>query len=133
MGSKVLVVEDDADILSSLAEVIREEGFEVSTAANGYQALAQMETQTFDLIFLDLMMPLMDGWRFMEIARTRFPNMRAPVVLLSAVNNLAEEAARIGLENFLAKPFDLEDVVRTVHRLCGGSRPRFTTPALAHR
>jgi CheY-like chemotaxis protein len=116
--ANILIVEDDPDILSSLAEVLREEGFEVETAANGYQALARLESRQPDLIFLDLMMPLMDGWKFMEVARQRFPTMSAPVVLLSAVHNLTDEARRLGVSAFLPKPFDLEDVSRMAHEIC---------------
>jgi CheY-like chemotaxis protein len=115
--ANILIVEDDPDILSSLAEAIREEGFEVETAANGYQALTRLESQQPDLIFLDLMMPLMDGWKFLEIARQRFPAMRAPVVLLSAVHNLTDEARKLGVTAFLSKPFDLADVGRMAHSL----------------
>lgn len=118
MTNHILIVEDDPDILSSLAEVIREEGYEVETAANGYQALAKLEAAMPDLIFLDLMMPLMDGWKFMETARQRFPDVVARVVLLSAVKGLPEEAGKMGVREFLAKPFDLEDVTRVTHRLC---------------
>ena len=117
MRANILIVEDDPDILSSLAEAIREEGFEVETAANGYQALTRLESSQPDLIFLDLMMPLMDGWKFLESAHQRFPEMHAPVVLLSAVHNLTEEARRLGVRAFLSKPFDLEDVARMAHSL----------------
>ena len=117
MPANILIVEDDPDILSSLAEAIREEGFDVDTAANGYQALTRLESQQPDLIFLDLMMPLMDGWKFLEVARQRFPTMRAAVVLLSAVHNLTDEARRLGVTAFLPKPFDLEDVQRMAHTL----------------
>jgi two-component system chemotaxis response regulator CheY len=116
----VLIVEDDPDILSSLAEVIREEGFEVETAANGYQALSRVEARMPDLILLDLMMPLMDGWRFLELARQRFPSLSTPVVLLSAVHALTEEARRLGVTAFLPKPFDLADVAQLAHELCPG-------------
>jgi two-component system response regulator (stage 0 sporulation protein F) len=119
----VLIVEDDPDILSSLAEVIREEGFEVETAANGYQALTRLESGAPGLIFLDLMMPLMDGWRFLELARQRFPSLEVPIVLLSAVHNLPEEARRLGVRAFLPKPFDLETVARLAHDLCLLPRP----------
>jgi CheY-like chemotaxis protein len=118
---RVLVVEDDTDILSSLVEVIREEGFEVSSAANGYQALAQLEQHPVDLIFLDLMMPLMDGWKFLEAMHARFPELRPPVVLLSAVHNLPDEANRLGVARFLRKPFDLDDVARLAHQICPAS------------
>ena len=118
---RVLVVEDDSDILSSLVEVIREEGFEVFSAANGYQALSQLERSPVDLIFLDLMMPLMDGWKFLEAMHTRFPQLEVPVVLLSAVHDLPEEARKLGVSRFLRKPFDLEDVARMAHEYCQAS------------
>ncbi len=115
----MLVVEDDIDILSSLAEVIREEGFEVRTAANGYQALAAFEEREPAVIFLDLMMPLMDGWKFLSVLRQRHPHTRAQVILLSAVRNLEDQARRLGVSHFLVKPFHLEQVVRLAHACCG--------------
>jgi CheY-like chemotaxis protein len=108
----VLIVEDDPDILSSLAEVIRDEGYEVETAANGFQALAALEHSEPDIIFLDLMMPVMDGWRFMEELHKRFPGFDVPIVLISAMHNLTDEARKLGVRHFLAKPYDLSDVVR---------------------
>lgn len=120
MRPQVLVVEDDPHILSSLAEAIREEGCEVHTAANGYQALAEVARQLPDLIFLDLMVPRMDGWKFIEALRTRLPNGRPPIVLLSAAENLAKQAELLGVPRFLQKPFDLADVARLVHQLCPG-------------
>jgi CheY-like chemotaxis protein len=126
MRRRVLVVEDDADILSSLVEVIRDEGFDVLSAANGYQALEQLEATPVDLVFLDLMMPLMDGWRFLEEARTRFPRFHAPVVLLSAVRDLGEQARHLGIARYLAKPFNLDDVVRVAHELA--EPPQTTSP-----
>jgi two-component system response regulator HydG len=121
-------VEDDPDILSSLAEAIREEGFEVETAANGYQALSRLEQQLPDLIFLDLMMPLMDGWKFLQVARDRFPAMRAPVVVLSAVHNLTQEAQRLGITRFLPKPFDLLEVTTLAHQLAAAAPPSRRAP-----
>ena len=116
----VLVVEDDAAILSSLAEVIRDEGFAVETAANGYQALARIEACEPDLIFLDLMMPRMDGWRFIAELRLRTPSRQVPIVLVSAAANLGTEASKLGVRHFLRKPFDLEDVVRITRECCRG-------------
>jgi CheY-like chemotaxis protein len=118
VASRVLVVEDDTDILSSLVEVIREEGYEVHSAANGFQALAQLAQNPMDLIFLDLMMPIMDGWRFLEEMKQRFPEQHAKVVLLSAVHGLPAEAARLDVARFLVKPFELDDVVRLAHEYC---------------
>lgn len=127
----VLVVEDDAAILSSLAEVIREEGYVVDTAANGYQALARIETSEPDLIFLDLMLPQMDGWKFIAELRIRYPTRQTPIVLVSAVANLAAEASKLGVRYFLRKPFALEEVLR-IAQDCSGypldMRPRADKP-----
>jgi CheY-like chemotaxis protein len=123
--ANILIVEDDPDILSSLAESLREDGFDVETAANGYQALTRIESTMPDLIFLDLMMPMMDGWKFLDVAHRRFPAMRTPVVLLSAVHNLRAEAHRLGVLTFLPKPFDLQEVSRLAHQL---SHPTHAEP-----
>jgi CheY-like chemotaxis protein len=122
--ARVLVVEDDTDILSSLVEVIRDDGFEVLSAANGYQALAQLEAQPVDVIFLDLMMPVMDGWRFLHEVRARFPERRAHVVLLSAVRELTDEARKLGVERYLPKPFNLDEVVRLARELSAALHDR---------
>jgi CheY-like chemotaxis protein len=121
--ARVLVVEDDIDILSSLVECIREEGYDVSSAANGHQALAMLEAEPADLIFLDLMMPVMDGWKFLEELNQRFQGKRPPVVLLSAVHPLADEARKLGVERYLPKPFDLTDVARIAREYIPARRP----------
>ncbi len=124
MPAHVLVVEDDPDILSSLVEVIREEGFEVRSAANGYQALEQLSSGPIDLVLLDLMMPVMDGWRFLREARARNADFHAPVVVLSAVRDPGGEAERLGVTRWLRKPFELEEVVRIARELCGSRHDR---------
>jgi CheY-like chemotaxis protein len=84
MGAHVLVVDDDADIRESLAHVLAEEGYQVSEAANGLQALAEMERGHPDVVLLDLMMPVMDGWKTLEILRRTPRHAGVPVVILSA-------------------------------------------------
>ncbi len=122
MSNKVLIVEDESEILSSLAEVLRDEGYDVSTACNGYQALARLEATLPDLILLDLMMPCMDGWKFLETLRQRFPDFASPVVLLSAATVLSTEAERLGVRATLSKPVHLEEVARVARLHCGEAR-----------
>jgi len=114
----VLVVEDDFDVLSSIAEAIRDEGYHVITAANGHQALAQVEQEGPDLILLDLMMPQMDGWHFVAELRRRFPKNETPIVLLSAVERLAQQASNLGIKYYLRKPFRLQDIARITRECC---------------
>jgi CheY-like chemotaxis protein/CBS domain-containing protein len=114
----VLVVEDDAAILSSLAEVIREDGYVVDTAANGRQAMARLEACEPDLIFLDLMMPQLDGWEFLAKVRAQRTTRPVPIVLISALPNLAKEAQKLGISRFLQKPFELESVTQITRACC---------------
>jgi CheY-like chemotaxis protein len=114
----VLVIEDDAALLSSVAEVIREVGYEVRTASNGHQALDEVLLRGFDLILIDLMLPFMDGWRFLEQYRCRCRESRAALVLVSALPNLPAEAARLGVHGYLRKPFGLDAVVRITQECC---------------
>jgi CheY-like chemotaxis protein len=120
----VLVIEDDPALLSSVAEVIREVGYDVRTACNGHQALDEVFRREPDLILIDLMLPLMDGWRFLEHYRSRCRQCRAALVLVSAFPNLAAEAARLGVQGYLRKPFGLDAVVRITHECC----PRSLAP-----
>lgn len=119
----VLIVEDDIDILSSLAELLRDDGYDVVTAANGYQALAQVKAHEPELILLDLMMPQMDGWRFVRELRARIPQCRAPVVLMSAAPDLASEAERLGVAAWVPKPFRLDQLLRLAHCWCPPAVP----------
>jgi CheY-like chemotaxis protein len=119
----VLIVEDEVEILSSLAELLRDDGYDVVTAANGYQALAQFKAHHPELILLDLMMPQMDGWQFMQELRARAPDPHTPVVLMSAVQDLPREARRLGAQAWLRKPFRLEALLRLAHHWCPKEQP----------
>lgn len=116
----VLVVEDDVDLLSSVVEAIREEGFRTCSAANGYQALDEVERhRDIDLILLDLVLPFMDGRRFLGELKARFPERRIPVVVLTGRPDLVEDS--LGAAEVLSKPFHLEDLVGLVRARLGSS------------
>ena len=112
---RILVVDDDPDILDALSEILEVEGYQVHRARNGREALQRMDegTSAPDLILLDLMMPVMDGWEF---ARMLGPHRRAPIVVLSADRNVGPKAQEIGAIGWLAKPFELGDLLSLVRR-----------------
>ncbi len=112
----ILVVEDDIEILSSVAEQIRDEGFEVLTAGNGWQALDQARERQLSLVLVDLKMPEMGGAELVQ--RLRQNGCLAPLVLVSAAHDLAAQAAALRADGFLAKPFSLEDIARVTHQYC---------------
>jgi CheY-like chemotaxis protein len=108
------VVDDDADILEALSEILESEGFGIRQARNGLQALELLEPLRPDLILLDLMMPVMDGWEFAEHIRRRPDWAQIPVILLSADRNIGDNARKLGAVGYLAKPFELSALLNLV-------------------
>jgi len=108
---RVLVVDDDPDILDALSEILEVEGYDVQRARNGREALQRLEHGLPDLVLLDLMMPVMDGWEF---ARSLAPGARPPIIVLSADRNVSAKAKEIGALGWLAKPFELSELLEAV-------------------
>ncbi|HEX8539031.1 MAG TPA: response regulator [Cystobacter sp.] len=119
----MLVVDDDPDILEALSEILEAEGFEIRRARNGKEALERLEPDPPQLILLDLMMPVMDGWEFAQRMRQRPSVAHIPIIVLSADRNVGLKATDIGATGHLAKPFELSDLLDMVRRaLANGSR-----------
>jgi DNA-binding response OmpR family regulator len=111
MGARILLVDDDPDILESTQYLVEAEGYEVDTAHNGREALERMSAAKPDVILLDLMMPVMDGWQFVEELR-KGPHAQVPVIVLSAIHGLSAKAKQLQASGFVAKPFDIDDLLR---------------------
>ena len=111
----VLVVEDEPDIREVLEEMLDAGGHRVLTASNGREALAVLDrVSTPCLVLLDLMMPVMSGFAFLE-ELTRRPDKERVNVLLISANAQVEQVARgNGVVGFVRKPFDLDDVLALV-------------------
>lgn len=117
MKKSILVVEDDVDIRSSVVEILEMEGFEVRSANNGADALQQLDGGLRpDLILLDLMMPVMDGFSFHEEFSRREQFKNVPVVVMSADGQVQQKMARMGGRSYLKKPLDIEDLIQTIDR-----------------
>jgi len=108
------VVDDDPDILEALSEILESEGFAIRQARNGQEALEILETVSPNLILLDLMMPVMDGWEFAEKMRRRVDWSQIPVIVLSADRNIGGRARELGALGYLAKPFELSALLSLV-------------------
>jgi CheY-like chemotaxis protein len=118
MGKKIFVVEDDPDIREILQEILESEGYQVETAVNGLRALTSLrEAEALpSLIILDLMMPIMDGFQFRKNQECD-PRLAAiPVLVTTAGGNIESKMMEMGVNAFLRKPFDLEDVLDTVRK-----------------
>jgi DNA-binding response OmpR family regulator len=109
--TNVLSVEDDPKIQRLMASVLRAEGYNVITAADGGQALERVRDSGPSVILVDLLMPGVDGWEF--VRRLRAMGDNTPVVVISAVRDLPREARGMGAD-YLEKPFGVEQLVRKV-------------------
>ena len=111
----VLVVDDDWEIRSLVAEVLDDEGYRVLTAADGREALAVLDREPVALMLIDMRMPVLDGWGVAAALRER-PNP-PPVLVMTAATDARAWAEQIGAEGYVGKPFDLRDLLHAVARL----------------
>ena len=115
----MLVVDDDPDIRELLFTALEDEGFEVVPAANGQEALAIIRTFHPDVIVLDLMMPVMDGWQFASELRARDEDI--PIVLLSAARDLRTHAKNLSAAEIIEKPFDLSELLPKIAKVASAA------------
>src|SRR5918995_882567 len=108
----ILVVDDERDIRSAVAEMLALEGYDVDEAANGADALAAVDRRRPDLILLDMRMPVLDGWGFAAELRRR--GSQIPIVVMTAARDAARWAAEITATAFVSKPFGYDELIRTV-------------------
>jgi CheY-like chemotaxis protein len=112
--SYVLVVDDDPAIRGLVADALRGKGYAVDLAAHGREALDALRARRPAMIILDLMMPVMDGVSFIEACQREQLCTDVPIVVISAVQDALVRIQKMPVNACLAKPFDLDDLVRTV-------------------
>jgi two-component system response regulator AdeR len=123
--SQVLVIEDEKDCSDMLSRVLSRDGHHVITAANGWEGLIAVDKHPVDLIVLDLMMPGMDGYTFLQILREDRTHTNIPVIVLTAMENSISDhrAQRLGVtEHFLKSSDDISQLVAAVQRQLSRSR-----------
>jgi two-component system, chemotaxis family, chemotaxis protein CheY len=117
-AGRVLVVEDDDSVALIVADVLEEEGFEVRRAANGRAGLVMLQAFRPQLVLLDLMMPVLDGWGFRAQQRQLDPELaQIPVLVLSGARDARNAAVDLDAAGVLAKPFEIDALTETVRRL----------------
>lgn len=115
--AKILIVDDEPNLRLMVSMILQAESHDVAEAANGHEALAAMTDEVPDVILLDLMMPEMDGWRFLEELRARGLRRQTRVVIISALSDdeSIERGRAEGARAHLVKPFDLTALVDAVN------------------
>jgi len=116
---RILIVDDDPEILMLISRLLAEEGFDVVTAACGLDALELFGSEPFDMVLLDVMMPEMDGYTVSNHLRMAGVPRTLPVVFVTAKTDPAslKESFRSGATAYLTKPFSRRELVSTVRAL----------------
>ena len=128
-STRLLIVDDDPDILSLLTKFFRTHSFVVSVAANGEEMVKALELETFDLVILDLMLPGEDG---LSLCRRLQQGHRVPVIMLTAMSDLTDRIVglEVGADDYVAKPFDARELlarVKAVLRRAAAAPPAGST------
>jgi len=114
---KILVVDDEDALRTVLSSELVSEGYEVGTAADGDEAINEIQKQTFDLVLLDIKMPRMNGFEVLKYVKDKHPKTK--VIMLTGFADLknAIESKKLGAEDFVSKPYDLVDLLTTIERV----------------
>ncbi len=113
---RILVVEDEPELLSALARALREDGYAVDEAADGEDGLYKARTWEYDAIVLDLMLPVRDGWQVLQHLRRE---RKTPVLVLTARDGVADRVRGLdlGADDYLVKPFALVELLARLRAL----------------
>ncbi len=113
-GKDVLVVEDEAYLCDLIADVLEADGHRVLKAGNGLEALQQLRVHRPQIILLDLMMPVMDGWEFMSTLKREPEWASIPVVIITAIYDVKRTLQETGARAVITKPFDIDQISEIV-------------------
>lgn len=122
---RILIVEDEPDLLRSLAQALREEGYAVDTAADGEDGLYKAENYDYDTVVLDVMLPKMDGWQILaKLRKTK----KTPVLMLTARDQSRDRVRGLdtGADDYVVKPFDLSELFARLRALIRRSQNKTT-------
>jgi len=123
---RILIVEDEPDLLASLARALREEGYAVDTAESGEDGLFNAQSIDYDAVVLDVMLPKLDGW---EILKRLRKTKRTPVLLLTARDASADRVRGLdsGADDYVSKPFDLAELLARLRAIIRRASGQATT------
>ena len=105
----VLVVDDDPSILGLIVDILDSEGYSVVSARNGAEALREVRRTHPDIVLLDMQMPVLDGWEFMQLVHDS--GLQFPVMIMTAGHKAAKVAADVGATDYVGKPFELDELL----------------------
>ena len=121
-SARILIVEDDPNILESLRFILQRAGFEIETVTDGSEALDRVRHRQFSAVVLDIMLPRMNGFEVLKAVRSDPALAALPVIVLTAKGQTNDRrmAESIGASAFITKPFSNSELVERVSRLAAG-------------
>lgn len=119
MAHKILVVDDDSDVMEFLVKGLLRNGYEVVSACDGEEALAKVKTDDPDVILLDLVMPRLNGVEVLKEVKQKYKDKWRPVIIISAKTELDSFKQCYGLEadHYLTKPCNMENILRGIETM----------------
>ena len=119
MTYKLLLVDDDKEIIDSLEPRLRREGYDVSVAFDGEEALTKVKEHNPDVILLDLMLPKVNGFEVLKDIRLKFKDKWRPIIIISAKHELAavKECYDLEADHYLTKPCSIENILRGIETM----------------
>ncbi len=119
MAKKILVVDDEKDIVDIVKEILKHEGYEVDTACDGEEGLKKVSESKPDLVVADVMMPKMDGYEFVKKMKEDQSASSIPVVFLTAKDQTTDryKGLSLGVAAYIVKLFDLDELRETVREI----------------
>jgi CheY-like chemotaxis protein len=114
----VLVVEDDPEVSSMVRLILESEGFIVTNAFNGHEALEEIKRELPDLILLDMKMPVMNGWQFARAFMAEHDHV-VPIVVITAAEDAQRRAREVEAHAWIGKPFRMQELLEAVRRYAG--------------
>ncbi len=115
--SKILLVEDNTNHRNLIAKILTTEGYTITTATDGSEALDRVKEECPDLIISDIMMPRFDGIRMVKALREMPECSTIPILMMTAYVDIIEEAIKAGANRALGKPFDFDLFLTTIREL----------------
>jgi DNA-binding response OmpR family regulator len=125
-GRKILVVDDEPNVIKSLTFVLNKEGYDVSSATNGEEAIAKIQQSKPDLMFLDVMMPKKNGYEVCKEVKSNSSLSDIHIIMLTAKGQQAdrEKGLNAGADEFMTKPFSLKTIVDKTKEILGDGHER---------
>ena len=128
-AKKILVADDEEQLALALKIRLQTQGYQVITVNNGQQVVARAAEEKPDLIILDVLMPVMDGYSCLRELNTRFGRGKIPIIILTARERMKDLFELEGIEDYVIKPFDHEDLLVRIERVFKRRASKAPSPA----